>query len=64
MIKENLSIEERIALGNLVELCWRVNLLVEDDTDSDWLITNGEPLNLESIEKKDWDLCFNALLEG
>lgn len=61
MIKEHLSVEERLALGNLVELCKRVNLLVEDDGDSDWLITNGEPLNLESIEKKDWQLCLNAL---
>ena len=61
MIKENLSIEERIALGYLVELCKRVNLLVEDDGDSEWLITNGKPLDLESIEKKDWELCLKAL---
>lgn len=61
MIKEKLSIEERMALGHLVELCKRVNLLVEDDGDSDWLITNGEPLDLESIEKEDWELCLNAL---
>jgi hypothetical protein len=61
MIKEHLSIEERLALSHLVELCKRVNLLVEDEGNSDWLITNGEPLNLESIEKKDWDLCINAL---
>lgn len=61
MIKEKLSIEERMALGHLVELCKRVNLLVEDEGDSDWLITNGEPLDLESIEKEDWELCLNAL---
>lgn len=61
MIKEKLSIEERMALGHLVELCKKVNLLVEDEGDSDWLITNGEPLDLESIEKEDWKLCLNAL---
>jgi len=61
MIKEKLSIEERMALGHLVELCKKVNLLVEDEGDSDWLITNGEPLDLESIEKEDWELCLNAL---
>lgn len=61
MIKEHLSVEERLALGHLVELCKRVNLLVEDDGDSDWLITTGETLDLESIEKKDWELCLNAL---
>ena len=61
MIKEKLSIEERMALGHLVELCKKVNLLVEDEGDSDWLITNGEPLDLESIEKEDWELCINAL---
>jgi len=61
MIKEHLSVEERLALGYLVELCKRVNLLVEDDGDSEWLITNGEPLDIESIEKSDWELCLNAL---
>ena len=61
MIKEHLSIEERMALGYLVELCKKVNLLIEDEGDSDWLITNGEPLDLESYEKKDWDLCLKAL---
>ena len=61
MIKEHLSFEERMALGYLVELCKRVHLLVEDDGDSDWLITNGEPLDLESIEKRDWELCLKAL---
>lgn len=61
MIKEHLSVEERLALGHLVELCKSVNLLVEDDGDPDWLITNGEPLNIESIEKKDWELCLNVL---
>ena len=50
-----------MALGYLVELCKRVHLLVEDDGDSDWLITNGEPLDLESIEKRDWELCLKAL---
>lgn len=61
MIKEHLSVEERLALGYLVELCKSVNLLVESDCDSDWLITNGEPLDLESFEKKEWELCLNAL---
>lgn len=61
MIKENLSVEERLALGCLVKLCKSVNLFVEDEGDSDWLITNGEPLNLETIKKDDWDLCLKAL---
>ncbi len=61
MIKEHLSVEERLALGYLVELCKRVNLFVEDDGDSECLITNGEPLDLESIEKTVWELCLNAL---
>lgn len=61
MIKENLSIEERLALGCLVELCKSVNLLVEVEGDSDCLVTNGEPLNLESMDKKDWELCLKAL---
>ena len=61
MIKEHLSVDERLALGYLVDLCKRVNLLVEDEGDSDWLITNGEPLNLESFEKKDLELCLKAI---
>lgn len=61
IIKEHLSFEERWAIGNLIELCKDVNLFVDDDEESDWLHTTGETLNLESIDKKDWELCLKAL---
>lgn len=61
MIKENLSIKERFALGQLVKLCKHVNLLVEDEGDPDWLITNGNTLDLDVFEKEDWETCLKAL---
>lgn len=63
MIKENLSMEERIALGNLVELCRDVALLVNNDYDETTLVTNFETLDFQVFDKKDWASCLKALEE-
>lgn len=55
--------EERIALGNLVELCRDVALLVNNDYDETTLVTNFETLDFQVFDKKDWASCLKALEE-
>lgn len=63
MIKERLSVDERIALSLLVELVRDANVLVQDNTfgSEDNMVTNGQPLDLHSFNKSDWELCLKAL---
>lgn len=63
MIKENLSLEERWAITQLIELVREANILVPDDNfgSEDNLVTTGQTLDLYSFNKSDWDLCLNAI---
>lgn len=59
MIKEQLSIDEKIALGRLVDLVKEIGLFVSEGDEST-LYTTGETLNLECFDKDDWELCLKA----
>lgn len=61
MIKKNLSVEERMALAELVEMCRDLHIFVDENEEDDCLCTTGEPLDLYCFFKKDWELCLNAM---
>lgn len=63
MLKENLSIDERIAIESLIELVRDARVLVQDNNfgSEDNMVTTGETLDLYSFNKSDWELCLNAI---
>ena len=63
MIKENLSLEERIAIASLIELVRDANVLVPDDNygSEDNMVTTGKTLDLYSFNKSDWELCLKTI---
>jgi len=63
MLKENLSIDERIAIECLIELVRDARVLVQDNNfgSEDNMVTTGETLDLYSFNKSDWELCMNAI---
>lgn len=63
MLKENLSIDERIAIESLIELVRDARVLVQDNNfgSEDNMVTTGETLDLYSFDKSDWELCLNAI---
>ena len=63
MLKENLSIDERIAIECLIELVRDARVLVQDNNfgSEDNMVTTGETLDLYSFNKSDWELCLNAI---
>lgn len=63
MLRENLSIEERMAIESLIELVRDARVLIPDDNigSDDNMITTGETLDLYSFDKSDWNLCLNAI---
>lgn len=63
MLKENLSIDERIAIECLIELVRDARVLVQDNNfgSEDNMVTTGETLDLYSFNKSDWELCLNTI---
>lgn len=64
MLKENLSFEERWAIGLLIELVRDARVLVPDDNfgSEENMVTTGETLDLYSFNKSDWELCINSII--
>lgn len=64
MLKENLSFEERWAIGLLIELVRDARVLVPDDNfgSEENMVTTGETLDLHSFNKSDWELCINSIV--
>ena len=63
MLKENLSIDERLAIELLIELVRDARVLIQDNNfgSEDNMVTTGETLDLYSFNKSDWELCLNAI---
>ena len=63
MLKENLSIDERLAIESLIELVRDARVLIQDNNfgSEDNMVTTGETLDLYSFNKSDWELCLNAI---
>lgn len=62
MIKENLSVEERIALTMLMEIVRDANVFVQDNNyGCDNMVTTGRTLDLYSLNKSDYEICMKLL---
>lgn len=56
-MKTDLTWKEASAIEELIGICDRIGLFEEqEDGDPDFVYTTGKTLDLESLEKEDWEL--------
>ena len=61
-----LSVKDELALMSLLDIVFSTRLFVKDEDSDYWVHTTGEILNLESLQKSDYDVLrkMNEELNG
>lgn len=61
-----LTVKDELALMALLDIVFSTNLFVKDDDSDNWVRTTGETINLESLQKSDYDVLrkMNEELNG
>lgn len=57
---EKLTFKEAWAIKDLIDICEQIGLFVENDYDETSLVTTGEYLDVNFIDKEDWELCLSV----